>query len=129
MSAGEFRTVCRLENRRYGRLENLRYDGRLENLRYDNALRKRIAASPDGFWEVNMAEGLAALEGRPWLEFGKARKPISANQLANQLRRFGVTPRTIRLATGNTAKGYHRDDFKEAFDRFLPPPHFQTVTP
>ena len=41
------RTVRRLENRRYGRLENLRYD---------NALRKRIAAFPDGFWEVNMVE-------------------------------------------------------------------------
>ena len=47
MNAGEVRTVRRLENRRYGRLENLRYD---------NALRKRIAASPDGFWEVNMVE-------------------------------------------------------------------------
>ena len=56
MNAGEVRTVCRLENRRYGRLENLRYDGRLENLRYDNALRKRIAASPDGFCEVNIVE-------------------------------------------------------------------------
>ena len=100
----------------------------MENLRYDNALRKRIAASPDGFCEVNMAEGLAALEGRPWPEFGKARKPISANQLANPLRRFGVTPRTIRLAPGDTAKGYHREDFKEVFDRFLPPPPFQTVT-
>ena len=39
MNAGEVRTVRRLEN-----------------LRYDNALRKRIAAFPDGFCEVNMAE-------------------------------------------------------------------------
>ena len=30
MNAGEVRTVCRLENRRYGRLENLRYDCRLK---------------------------------------------------------------------------------------------------
>ena len=47
MNAGAVRMVCRLENRRYGRLENLRYD---------NALRKRIAAFPDGFCEVNMVE-------------------------------------------------------------------------
>jgi putative DNA primase/helicase len=66
-----------------------------------------------------LAALLAGIEGRPWAEFGKHRKAISVNQLANLLRGFGVTSRTIR--TGDTtSKGYDEGDFAEAFDRYLP---------
>jgi putative DNA primase/helicase len=66
-----------------------------------------------------LAEALAAIEGRPWAEWGKHRKPISPNQLANQLRRFGVSPRAIRVGD-ETPRGYLLADFQEAFDRYLP---------
>jgi hypothetical protein len=66
-----------------------------------------------------LAESLAAIEGRPWAEWGKHRKAISTNQLANQLRRFGISPRGIRLGD-ETPRGYLLDDFKEAFSRYLP---------
>jgi len=66
-----------------------------------------------------LAEGLAGIEGRPWAEFGKHRKPISPNQLANQLRPFGVAPSTIRVGD-ETPRGYLRPDFQEAFERYLP---------
>lgn len=69
---------------------------------------------------VEVAKALAEMEGREWAEWGKARKPISPNQLAKQLRRFDVRPRTIKLAEGQTAKGYHREQFSEAFAQFLP---------
>jgi putative DNA primase/helicase len=66
-----------------------------------------------------LAESLAAIEGRPWAEWGKHRKAISTNQLANQVRRFGISPRGIRLGD-ETPRGYLLDDFKEAFSRYLP---------
>ena len=77
------------------------------------------AEGTDRLPSSNLAESLAAIEGRPWAEWGKHRKPISTNQLANQLRRFGISPRGIRVGD-ETPRGYLLDDFKEAFSRYLP---------
>jgi putative DNA primase/helicase len=66
-----------------------------------------------------LADALAGIEGRPWAEWGKHRRPISANQLAQQLRRFGIAPHVIRIGD-QTPRGYWLDDFKEAFSRYLP---------
>src|SRR5262245_59038630 len=46
-----------------------------------------------------LCESLAAMEGRPWAEFGKARKPITKNQLARTLNSFAVIPENIRVGT------------------------------
>ncbi len=67
---------------------------------------------------ATLAARLAEIEGRPWAEWGRHRKPISTNQLANQLRRFGISPRGIRVGD-ETPRGYLLDDFKEVFSRFL----------
>jgi putative DNA primase/helicase len=77
------------------------------------------AESTDKLPSSKLAESLAAIEGRPWAEWGKHRKPISTNQLANQLRRFGISPRGIRVGE-ETPRGYLLDDFREAFSRYLP---------
>jgi hypothetical protein len=61
---------------------------------------------------------LAGMEERPWPEW-KAGKPITAPQLARALAPFGVRPATIRTG-GNTAKGYYREAFEEAWARYLP---------
>lgn len=71
---------------------------------------------------AELVESLAAIEGRPWAEWGKHRKPISANQLATQLRRFGVSPDSIKFGE-KTLRGYRRSDFDEAFERYLPASH------
>jgi putative DNA primase/helicase len=68
-----------------------------------------------------LSEMLAAIEGRPWAEWGKQRKGISPNQLAIQLRRFGVFPKGIRVGD-ETPRGYDLAGFKEAFERYLPAP-------
>jgi putative DNA primase/helicase len=68
---------------------------------------------------ARICELLVALEGRPWAEWGRHRKPISPNQLANQLRRFGISPQVIRIGD-ETPRGYMLDDFSEAFMRYLP---------
>jgi len=77
------------------------------------------AAGVDKLPSRDMADRLAKIEGRPWAEYGKQRRPISPNQLANLLRGFGVSPRTIRTGEA-TAKGYDQGDFFDAFSRYSP---------
>jgi len=67
----------------------------------------------------DLAYCLAQLEGRPWAEWGKADKPISANQVARLLKRFDIHPRDVRDAQ-RVAKGYLREHFADAFARYLP---------
>jgi putative DNA primase/helicase len=75
-----------------------------------------------------IATALAEIEGRPWAEWGKHRRPISPNQIANQLHRFSIAPKVIRIGD-ETPRGYLLDDFQEAFERYLPDTPFQTATP
>lgn len=77
-------------------------------------------AGTDRLPSVKLASALCEIEGRPWAEWGRHnKKPMSPNQLANQLRKFGVAPRNIRFGD-ETPKGYALADFSEAFERFLP---------
>lgn len=79
----------------------------------------------DRLSSASICAELGAMETRPWPEFGKARKPISQNQLARLLAPFGVMPRSIRSGT-ETAKGYLLSDFADAFSRYT---SAQTATP
>ena len=54
-------------------------------------------------------------------EWGKVSKPISTNQLANQLQRFGVVPSNLQTGDGKVLKDYRAADFDQAFARDLPP--------
>lgn len=67
----------------------------------------------------DLAERLAAMEGSPWAEYGKERQPLTPNQIANMIRGFGVSSRTVRIGE-TTAKGYDMGDFTDAFTRYLP---------
>jgi putative DNA primase/helicase len=69
---------------------------------------------------AKLADLLAAIEGRPWAEWGRLRKPISPNQLANLLRHFGISPQGIRIGN-ETPRGYLLSDFTEAFQRYISP--------
>jgi putative DNA primase/helicase len=78
------------------------------------------AGGADKLRSIEITDALAKIESREWAEWGRARKPITPNQLAKLLRRFNVLPRSIKLADGDTAKGYHREMFDDAFARYLP---------
>jgi hypothetical protein len=60
-----------------------------------------------------LLEKLNALEESPWGEH-----PLTPRRLARMLRPFDVEPRNIQIET-RRPKGYHFDDFKDAFDRYL----------
>jgi Protein of unknown function (DUF3631)/Toprim domain len=76
---------------------------------------------------------LVAIEGRPWAEFGRMRKPLTPNSLARLLKSYKIRPGTIRIGPGekDTAKGYKLAQFADVFARYLPAPYpqNQTVTP
>jgi hypothetical protein len=66
-----------------------------------------------------LCKALVAIEAAPWADwYGK---PFSPRNLADRLRGYDIRPRTIR-SEETTKKGYHRDQFKDAWARYLPPP-------
>ncbi|SFJ07634.1 Protein of unknown function [Pseudomonas guineae] len=64
-----------------------------------------------------MLEALAEDEEAPWAAWNRG-KPMTPHQLAKRLSEFGIKPGTIRVGI-RTAKGYRREQFTEAFDRYL----------
>lgn len=70
---------------------------------------------PDRIPSAELVEQLAKIDGRPWAEW-RAGMPITQNALARLLKTFKITPSTIRLASGQTLKGYMRSEFDEVFE-------------
>jgi hypothetical protein len=92
------------------------FDGRPE---LENGRTVLRATPSDRISSADLVTQLAAIEGRPWAEW-KAGKPITQNGLARMLNNFQITPGTIRLHTGQTAKGYYRSAFEDVFSYYLP---------
>lgn len=57
----------------------------------------------------------------PWPGWNHG-KGLSAHNLGRMLSPFGISPGTVRFSDGQTAKGYYRDSFTEAWQCYLPPP-------
>jgi hypothetical protein len=68
---------------------------------------------------------LHARHDRPWSEW-KAGKPITATQLANQLKPFDIPANKTVRRGGDTDKGYRRQWFDNVFARYLSA--FEAVT-
>ena len=62
---------------------------------------------------------LARLEERPWGTW-KHGKPMTPVQLARLLKPFGVSSRAVRIDGQGTPRGYHAEDFADAFTRYIP---------
>jgi putative DNA primase/helicase len=73
----------------------------------------------DRFFTDDLLAYLHSLEDRPWPEWGRTRKPMTAVALARQLKPFGIQPKQIRIAI-DSKKGYSRPWFEDAFLRYLP---------
>jgi Protein of unknown function (DUF3631) len=69
---------------------------------------------------AELVEAPVAIEGRPWAELGKSRKPLTQNGLARMLKPLGIGPDKIGPET-KRLNGYKRDRFKGVFARLLPP--------
>lgn len=88
-------------------------------------IRDLFAASGDVvFASADLVSKLERMEDRPWPDWRNGR-PITATQVAKLLRLFGTRPGTHRRPgegkVGKPVKGYRRDQFEEAWRRYLPP--------
>jgi len=68
---------------------------------------------------ADLIEALAEDEAAPWGDWHGRR--ITPQGLARLLRPFGVQPVVIRVGT-TTLRGYRREDFEDAWSRYLPAP-------
>jgi Protein of unknown function (DUF3631) len=83
---------------------------------------------------TDLLEKLSKVETSPWAEWSHGR-PMTAVGLSRLLKPFEIFPKTIRIGT-NTAKGYDRAQFEDAWGRYVPktppippPPTIPVVTP
>jgi putative DNA primase/helicase len=90
-----------------------------------------IEHKTDRLTSAALVEHLVALEDRPWAEFGRTQNAITKNRVAALLKPHKISPVTIRigLSSKDTAKGYNRRQFEDAFERHLPPFSSENVTP
>jgi hypothetical protein len=63
---------------------------------------------------------MVAIEGHPWAELGRSRKPLTQNGLARRLKPLGIAPDLIGPKT-DRIRGYVRSQFEEVFKRYLAP--------
>jgi Protein of unknown function (DUF3631) len=70
----------------------------------------------------DLVAALVVIEGRPWAEYGRSGKAITKHGLAKLLARLKIGPETIKFHSGQGGiiRGYRRDQFEDAFKRFLP---------
>jgi hypothetical protein len=66
-----------------------------------------------------LIERLAEDPEKPWETWGHG-NPISARALAAKLKPYRIRGRDMRTSEG-TRKGYYRDQFEDAWSRYLPP--------
>jgi putative DNA primase/helicase len=72
---------------------------------------------------ISTAELIHALcsdEEKTWATYNRGRQ-ISPRQVSARLKEYGIVSKTIRVGV-ETPKGYTREQFKEAFSRYLSPP-------
>jgi hypothetical protein len=67
---------------------------------------------------VELVQALNAIEESPWPNLD--RRGLDTSKLAQLLDAYKINPRTIRLEEGNTAKGYDRAWFADAWERYVP---------
>ena len=58
---------------------------------------------------------------KSWATYNRG-KPLSPKQLSNKLKPYGITSKTIRTSSYETAKGFECEQFKDAFTRYLADP-------
>ncbi len=80
----------------------------------------------DRIWSENLVNYLVSLEHRPWPEYRKG-QPLIPSSIARILKPFGIRPKDLRMRYGRVKKGYERNQFNDAFSRYLTKPTF-TVT-
>jgi Protein of unknown function (DUF3631) len=73
--------------------------------------------NPDSLPTRDLLPALSSLDSRPWSAWtGKSGRSLGA-----LLRPFGISSDTLHYGSEPTCKGYRREDFQDAWERYLPP--------
>lgn len=72
----------------------------------------------DVIFSADLVAALCEIETSPWAEWQRG-KPLSLGKLASLLHPFEVSPRNVRISEV-VRKGYTREDFADAWQRYLP---------
>jgi putative DNA primase/helicase len=84
-----------------------------------------VEGKKERIFSRDLVAALNAAGERPWAELRK-RKPLTETWLAQQLRPYGIKPRTVRIGEG-LAKGYVRGEMLETFQRYIPKAEFEAL--
>ena len=84
------------------------------------------AKGTDRLRSKDILDELASMEERPWIEW-KRGAPLTARGLAQLLKPFNIGVRTVR-DVGMKFKGYLKEDFADAWERYLPSGSVASVT-
>lgn len=68
---------------------------------------------------ARLLDDLHHMEDRPWPEW-RSGKPITARQVVRLLKGYGIRPKQVRVGETAGVSGYRREDFEDAFARYLP---------
>jgi hypothetical protein len=77
-----------------------------------------VSLRTDRLPSAALVQELVENESSPWSEWSHG-KPLTPAGLARLLRPYGIAPHSIRIDE-RTPKGYEREDFQDAFRRYLP---------
>lgn len=83
--------------------------------------------SSDRISTADLIAALCADDEKPWATYNHG-KPISPRQVSKRLAEYGIRSNTIRIGL-QTPKGFLREQFDEAFSRYLTPPPATSATP
>jgi hypothetical protein len=78
------------------------------------------AGMPELLASKDLRASLIALEDRPWAAWGRHEKPISGVAVANLLGSFHIAPTDPVRIQGKPERAYRRQDFDDAWARYLP---------
>jgi len=77
---------------------------------------------------AGLVKALHSLLARPWKEFGRDRKGLTQHGLARMLKPLGIGPDNVGPKNARV-RGYKLSQFKDAFERYLPPEGVSECTP
>lgn len=80
-----------------------------------------VFGSGDRLRSSDLVDGLVEMEDRPWGSLPGSGLKLTRHGLARRLRKFGVAPSSVRISATETPKGYLVAQFKDAWQRYLPP--------
>jgi putative DNA primase/helicase len=73
--------------------------------------------NPDRISSNALCMSLMNIDAAPWSDWNRGRE-ITPSQLARLLKPFRIQPATVRSRVAKTEKGYHREYFEEAWERY-----------